>query len=72
MKATRFDIIEYPKTKKLQDSKEFSRYLIRGEMKKGHSISLFFIKKGKESKKKNYHFNANVNAMQAYSFIPLK
>ena len=64
LKATRFDIIEYPKTKKLQDSKEFSRYLIRGEMKKGTlHFSLFYKEgKGKQEKELSFQCECKCNA----------
>lgn len=57
LKATNFDIIEYPKTKKLQDSKEFSRYLIRGEMEKGTLHFSLYYKEGKWKKEKCLFFS---------------
>lgn len=47
LKPTRFDIIHRPLQKTLQDSKEFSRYTIKGEMESGTLNFTLHYKEGK-------------------------
>lgn len=67
LKKTCFEIIGFPKSKTLQDSKEFSRYIIRGEMDKETFDFSFFIK---EVKRVSFLL-VKRNVIQDFLFIPL-
>lgn len=56
LQPTRFEIIGHPKDKTLQDSKEFSRYTIRGELEKGTFHFSLFYKEGKKEKEERLDF----------------
>lgn len=72
LERTKFEIIAHPKSRILQDSKDYPKYIIRGEIEEKSLDFSFFYKKGGGKQEKNLNFRCEDRTAEGFLIYSLE